>query len=152
MFDFDDVELDLLVDINLKAPLVIAQEAMIAMRDRKIAGRIVFIGSAAGQTGGALVGPHYVAAKAGSHALVKSLAKAGAAYGIRVNGVAPGFVDTDGLGRMLEVHDIDPGQQVTLGRPGTSEEIAQCVSFLLSDAASYVDGALLDVNGGLFMR
>lgn len=152
LFDLDDTDIDFVVDVNLKAPLVVAQEAMTAMRDRRIRGRVVIIGSAAGQTGGALVGPHYVAAKAGTHALVKSLAKAGAPYGIRVNGIAPGFVDTDGLDLMKAAHGIDPDSQIPIGRVGSPEEIARCVSFLLSDGASYVDGALLDVNGGLVMR
>lgn len=152
LFDLDDAEIDFVIDVNLKAPLVVAQEVMIAMRKRAIRGRVVVIGSAAAQTGGALVGPHYVAAKAGTHALVKSLAKAGAPYGIQVNGIAPGFVETDGLEKMKAAHGIDPASLVPIGRAAAPAEIARCVSFLLSDAASYVNGALLDVNGGLAMR
>lgn len=152
IFDLDDADIDFVIDVNLKAPIAVAQEAMSAMRERGISGVVVIIGSAAAQTGGALVGPHYVAAKAGTHALVKSLAKAGAPYGIRVNGVAPGFVATDGLERMKDAHAIDPDALVPIGRVAAPEEIARCVSFLMSEAASYIDGALLDVNGGLVMR
>jgi len=157
IFDLEDAELDHVVDTNLKAPIVVAQEFM---RARRAAGGdgggIVIIGSAAGQTGGALVGPHYVASKAGTHALVKSLALAGAGLGLRVNGVAPGFIETAGLYRMRAADptaDPSAGEaRVPIGRVGYPDEIAACVEFLLSDAASYVNGALLDANGGLVMR
>ena len=69
-----------------------------------------------------------------------------------MNGIAPGFVETDGLEKMKAVHGIDPASLVPIGRAAAPAEIARCVSFLLSDAASYVNGALLDVNGGLVMR
>jgi len=156
IFDLEDVELDHVVDTNLKAPIVVAQEFMRARRAAGGDGGIVIIGSAAGQTGGALVGPHYVASKAGTHALVKSLALAGALLGLRVNGVAPGFIETAGLDRMRAADPTaDPSAaeaRVPIGRVGRPDEIAACVEFLLSNAASYVNGALLDANGGLVMR
>jgi 3-oxoacyl-[acyl-carrier protein] reductase len=152
VFDMDEADIDRVIDTNLKAPLLVGREVMRAMRESGRGGAIVIIGSAAGHTGGALVGPHYAASKAGTHAMVKSLAKAGAPFGIRVNGIAPGFVDTDGLDRMIEAHGIEPAKAVPLGRVGRPEEIARCASFLLGDSASYVTGAMLDVNGGLVMR
>jgi 3-oxoacyl-[acyl-carrier protein] reductase len=152
VFQMDDADIDRVIDTNLKAPLLVGREVMRVMRESGRGGAIVIIGSAAGQTGGALVGPHYAASKAGTHAMVKSLAKAGAPFGVRVNGIAPGFVDTDGLGQMIKAHGIDPAKAVPLGRVGCPEEIARCASFLLGDRASYVTGAILDVNGGLVMR
>ncbi len=152
LFDITDDDINLVIDVNLKAPLVLAQETMKAMRDSNVRGNVIIIGSAAGQTGGALVGPHYVAAKGGTHALIKSLAKAGAPLGIRVNGVAPGFVGTGGLDKMKERNGVTLEELVPIGRIGKVDEIARCVSFLASEAASYIDGALIDVNGGIFMR
>lgn len=152
VFDVEDNEIDYVIDTNLKAPIVLSREAMRLMRAAR-GGNIVIVGSTAAQTGGALVGPHYATSKAGTHTLVKSLARSGAPCGIRVNGVAPGFVDTDGLDRMVAARGpVDAKRLVPLGRVGSPAEVAACVAFLLSDAASYVDGAMLDVNGGLFMR
>ena len=152
IFDLDDAELDSVVDTNLKAPIIVASEFMRSRRASGNGGAIVIIGSAAGQTGGALVGPHYAASKAGTHALVKSLANAGAPFGIRVNGVAPGFIDTAGLDRMKKAGTGDVELRVPPGRVGRPEEVAACVLFLISGASSYVNGALLDANGGLLMR
>ena len=152
IFNLDNAELDTVVDTNLKAPIIVASEFMRSGRAAGNGGAIVIIGSAAGQTGGALVGPHYAASKAGTHALVKSLANAGAPFGIRVNGVAPGFVDTTGLDRMKKAGTGDIETRVPLGRVRRPKEIAACVSFLISNASSYVNSALLDANGGLLMR
>ena len=114
IFNLDDAELDAVVDTNLKAPIIVASEFMRSCRATGSGGAIVIIGSAAGQTGGALVGPHYAVSKAGTHALVKSLANAGASFGIRVNGVAPGFVDTAGLDRMKKAGNGDIDSRVPL--------------------------------------
>ena len=93
IFDLDDAELDAVIDTNLKAPIIVASEFMRSRRASGNGGAIVIIGSAAGQTGGALVDA-LRRFQGWQHALVKSLANAGAPFGIRVNGVAPGFVDT----------------------------------------------------------
>ena len=141
---------DRVLDVNLKGTLLPSLAALKVMKLRR-QGRIVNIGSLAGEVGGVVAGANYAAAKAGVICLTKSLAKHGAAFGVLVNCVNPGVIDTampasfppDSLAAMIEATPLK-----RLGRP---EEVAGVVVFLASDAASFITGASIDVNGGLYM-
>ena len=109
-------------------------------------GHIVLVGSLAGRMGGLIAGPHYVASKGAVHALVKWLARQAAPHGVLVNGIAPASVATP----MMEGQPVDL-ERIPLGRMAEPEEIAAPIAFLCSAAASYICGAMLDVNGGVYM-
>jgi 3-oxoacyl-[acyl-carrier protein] reductase len=115
-------------------------------------GRIVNISSLAARTGGSgIAASHYATAKAGILGMTKSLAAELGPYGITVNAVAPGRIDTP------MIRDVSPevnarlAQQTPLRRLGTAEDIAGTVMFLISEAASFITGATIDVNGGRAM-
>jgi 3-oxoacyl-[acyl-carrier protein] reductase len=116
-------------------------------------GRIVTISSAAGQTGGLRGGADYVASKAAVLALTKLAAREAAPSGMTVNSIAPGPVETP-LYRSVNPPSTDAAMTagVPLGRLGTPEEIAAAVSFLVSEAAGYITGSVIDVNGGSRMQ
>jgi 3-oxoacyl-[acyl-carrier protein] reductase len=140
--DFDDV-----MRVHLKSAYLILRRALRPMIARR-AGRVIAISSASailgrpGQT-------HYAAAKAGLHGLVRSLAREVARYGITVNAVAPGLVETEGtqsLGARVR-EELLAG--VPLARAGRPEEVAHAVRWLASDAAAYITGQVISVDGGL---
>jgi 3-oxoacyl-[acyl-carrier protein] reductase len=88
--------------------------------------------------------------KGGQNAFVKALAKELAPSGIRVNAVAPGAIDTDML-RIFSKEDLQAiADDIPVGRLGKADEVAQTVSFLISDAASYITGQVISVNGGWY--
>ena len=132
------------IAINLTGPFLAVRHAIPAMQ-LSGGGVVILFGSIAGKTGGLKNGPAYAAAKAGVHGLVKWSAKAFASSGIRVNGIAPGPVDTP----FTQGQSFDPAS-VPLGRLGTPEEFAESVVYLVSDAASWITGQIVNINGGLF--
>lgn len=142
--DWDDA-FDRVMATNVKGVLNFARAYMPLMSDRK-SGRMVVIGSASGRMGGMQAGPHYVASKGAVHALVRWLALKGAVDGVVVNGIAPGSADTD----LLKGQDFTAAR-VPLGRLARPDEIAWPIAFLCSPAASFMCGAVLDVNGGLIV-
>jgi NAD(P)-dependent dehydrogenase (short-subunit alcohol dehydrogenase family) len=134
------------IDVNLYGGMLCAREAarrMSTARGGK-GGAIVLISSIAAVTSGAGEYIFYAAAKAGIDALVLGLARETAKEGVRVNAVRPGPTDTDihEPGRLARVTPMLP-----MGRPGQPDEIAEPVLFLLSNAASYISGAVLNVSG-----
>jgi 3-oxoacyl-[acyl-carrier protein] reductase len=93
----------------------------------------------------------YAATKAGLIGLTKSVAKELASRNIRVNAVAPGFIDTDMTSAIPEATRTKMFEAIPLGRLGTADEVADCVAWLASDRASYVTGEVIRVNGGMYM-
>jgi 3-oxoacyl-[acyl-carrier protein] reductase len=144
---WDDVQ-----TLNLKSAVFCAQAVVGSMVARR-RGSIINIVSIAGHTGGGPGAGAYAAAKAGLTAFTKSLAKELAPQGVRVNAVAPGVIATPFHDRFStpEMLSAFVGT-IPLGRLGTSEECAGVVAFLASDAASYIVGETIDVNGGQLMR
>jgi 3-oxoacyl-[acyl-carrier protein] reductase len=92
---------------------------------------------------------NYAAAKAGVIGFTKSLAKEVAPHNIRVNAVAPGFVDTDMTAALSETYREKAMKMIPLGRFGTSDEVAQAVIFLVSEASRYITGQVIQIDGGL---
>ncbi|MGH2755708.1 MAG: 3-oxoacyl-ACP reductase family protein [Actinomycetota bacterium] len=143
----DDDAFRSVVDIDLFGPFACSRRALRSMLVRR-AGTIVNISSVAGLTGS----PgqcNYAAAKAGLIALTRSLAREVGGHGINVNAIAPGLVSTD-LTSSLSRGRFDALVDATAnGRPGTPEEVADAVAYLCSDAASYVNGTVLVIDGGM---
>jgi 3-oxoacyl-[acyl-carrier protein] reductase len=114
-------------------------------------GRIVNVSSQAARSGGQVAGSHYTAAKTGILGLTKSLAGELGKYGITVNAVTPGRIDTAIIRDVPPEVNAEIARRTPLGRLGTGEDIAGTILFLLSDDASFITGATIDVNGGLGM-
>jgi 3-oxoacyl-[acyl-carrier protein] reductase len=140
---------DLVLKINLYGAFLCSQHALPSMM-RNRWGRIINIASVVGQAG-APGQANYAASKAGLIGLTKALAQEMGSRGITVNAVAPGYIDTD----MTKVLPEEVKQKILstipLGRMGTVEDIAAAVKFLASEAAGYITGHVLAVNGGMYM-
>lgn len=137
------------LDTNLGSCYNMSRCVIDSMRQRGF-GRIVNVGSVNGQAGqyGQV---NYAAAKSGIHGFTKALAQEGAAKGITVNAIAPGYVDTDMVRAVPEqvLEKIIAG--IPVGRLGRAQDIARSVSFLVADDADFITGATLSVNGGQHM-
>ena len=144
-----EADWDLVLSINLKGAFLCSQQAVKQMMKQK-SGSIVNIASIVGLMGNAGQA-NYSASKAGLIGLTKTTAREVASRGIRVNAIAPGFIDT----AMTQVLDEKVRErlieQIPLARLGLPEDIANCISFLVSDRASYITGQVLSVNGGMLM-
>jgi 3-oxoacyl-[acyl-carrier protein] reductase len=141
-------EWDMVVDSNLKGSFLCAKYAVPLLRKRG-GGRIINFSSNAGRTVSPLLGCSYTAAKAGVIGLSRHLAKEFAPENILVNTVAPGPAEGDRLADLLdEGGRAALAGQIPLGRLATAGDIAGVVLFLASDAARFMTGAILDVNGG----
>jgi NAD(P)-dependent dehydrogenase (short-subunit alcohol dehydrogenase family) len=141
---------DRLIAVNLKGPFLVCKAAVRYMKAQD-SGRIINISSIAGKIGGLMVGLHYTASKGGVLALTKGLARELAPHNITVNSVCPSMVDTE-MGAIFDkVEKEDYLKSVPLRRLATSKDIASAVVYLASDAASYVTGEVIDVNGGTVM-
>jgi len=117
---------------------------------RAKAGAIVNVTSVVGEMGNAGQAA-YAAAKAGQIGLTKSVARELASRNIRVNAVAPGYIDTDMTAGLPEAGKAKMLEMIPLARLGAAEDVANAVAFLASDQASYVTGVVLRVNGGMYM-
>ncbi len=135
------------LDVNLTGGYIMSKCAIPLMLKQKY-GRIVFITSPMGHLGFAGQS-NYAASKAGQIGLMKSLSKEVAKRKITVNCVSPGFIDTDFIGDLPEAQMKEYKKMVPAGRLGTPAEVAEAVLFLLSDRAAYVNGAVLEITGGL---
>ncbi|MEO8520831.1 MAG: SDR family oxidoreductase, partial [Acidobacteriota bacterium] len=144
--------LDEIFALNLKSAVLAAQAAAGPMVARR-RGAIVNIVSIAGHTGGGPGAGAYASAKAALTAYTKSLAKELAPHGVRVNAVSPGVIDTP----FHEVFSTPEMMKnfvaaIPMGRVGTAAECAAVIAFLVSDAASYIAGETIEVNGGQLTR
>ena len=146
--DTSETEWDAILRSNLTSAFLVSKAVLPAMK-RQRAGRIVNLASVVARGGAVRVPAHYAAAKAGVIALTRMLALEVAELGITVNAVAPGTTGTD---RVLAARTPEETARVAaaipLGRLGRPAEIADAILFLASDAAAFVTGAVLDVNGG----
>lgn len=142
-----DEQWDQTFAVNLKGPFMVGQEFL---KHGPTGGAVVNISSIGGQTGGNKA-PDYAASKAGLISLTRSLARLGAAQGMRVNAVSPGWIVTDIFNEDQLVHlQKEATQVIPLGRMGKPEEVASAVLYLLSEEASFITGHCLNVNGGLY--
>ncbi len=134
---------------NLGGCFNMAKAAFAGMKDRKW-GRIINIGSINGQAGqyGQV---NYAAAKSGIHGFTKALAQEGARYGITVNAIAPGYIDTDMVAAVPENVLEKIVAKIPVGRLGQASEIARGVSFLASEDGAFITGSTLSINGGQHM-
>jgi acetoacetyl-CoA reductase len=135
--------------INLGGCFNMAKSCFPGMKDRGW-GRIVNIGSINGQAGqyGQV---NYAAAKSGIHGFTKALAQEGARFGITVNAIAPGYIDTDMVAAVPENVLEKIVARIPVGRLGHAEEIARGVAFLCSEDAGFVTGSTISINGGQHM-
>ncbi|WP_299361196.1 SDR family NAD(P)-dependent oxidoreductase [uncultured Paracoccus sp.] len=133
-------------DVNVLGVINLMRPALTRMT-KSGGGRAVILASVAGRMGGLKAAPHYVAAKGGVIAMTKWMARKAAPYGVTVNAVAPGATATS----MTAGQEFD-NTGIPLRRVAHPREIAWPVAFLLSDAASYICGTTLDVNGGVYMN
>jgi 3-oxoacyl-[acyl-carrier protein] reductase len=150
LWELEQDEWDDVLAVNLRGVLFGCQLAGAAMRGRGW-GRIVNLASVAGQQPGAM-GAHYAASKAGIVILTKMFAAELAADGVTVNAVAPAAVRTPVFDSLSEERLEALRTRIPVGRFGEPAEVGELVAFLCSDAAGYITGATLDVNGGLLMR
>jgi 3-oxoacyl-[acyl-carrier protein] reductase len=144
-----DAEFDDVIDTNLKAVFRLSRAVMRGMMKARW-GRIINITSVVGASGNPGQA-NYAAAKAGVVGMTKSLAAELGSRNITVNCVAPGFIDTDMTRALSEEQRKALLEHVPLGRLGAPEDIAAAVAYLASPQAGYVTGAVLHVNGGMYM-
>ncbi len=149
--DILEEEWDRVIKVNLKGTFLCAQACLRPMKKAGW-GRIVNFSSTAGKNVSTVGGAHYTASKAGVLGFTRHLAKEVASYGITVNAVCPGLIDTEMVRATIDddrakaYADSFPVQR--LGQPS---EVADLVSFLVSNAAAYITGAAIDINGGDLM-
>ena len=149
MISMKRADWDLVLAINLTGPFLLTQALLRPMIKNRW-GRIINMASVVGRAGQAGQ-VNYAASKAGLIGLTKSLAREVASRGITVNAVAPGYIETPMTAVLDEKVSAAMLAGIPIGRRGTDLDIAQVVKFLASDAASYITGHVVDVNGGMFM-
>ena len=142
---------DEVIDLNLKSVFLCCQAVAASMMERRT-GTIINVSSIAGRNGGALGSLHYSAAKGGLITFTKGLAKEMAPFGVRVNGVSPGVIDTPfheqfSSPEMMKAYT----GMIPLGRVGSSAEVGSVICFLAGNGASYIAGETVEINGGMWM-
>ncbi|HYJ86346.1 MAG TPA: 3-oxoacyl-ACP reductase family protein [Pyrinomonadaceae bacterium] len=151
LLDLTEERWDYVMDLNLKSAFLCAQAVAPSMMERK-SGAIINVSSIAGRNGGALGSIHYSTAKGGLITFTKGLAKEMAGYGVRVNAVSPGVVDT-AFHETFSTPEMMQGYvaAIPLGRVGRPDEVARVIAFLASDASKFVAGETIEINGGMLM-
>jgi 3-oxoacyl-[acyl-carrier protein] reductase len=142
--DWDDI-----LTTNLTGAFLLTQAILAPMLKNRW-GRIIHISSVVGRTGQAGQ-VNYAASKAGLIGMTRAMAREVASRGITVNAVAPGYIETPMTAALNAEQRAAMMGAIPLGRAGTDRDVAQAVAFLASDAAAYITGHVLDVNGGMFM-
>ncbi|MEP7273177.1 MAG: 3-oxoacyl-ACP reductase family protein [Acidobacteriota bacterium] len=142
---------DEVIDLNLKTAFLCSRAVAASMMERKT-GAIINVSSIAGRNGGALGSLHYSAAKGGLITFTKGLAKELAPFGVRVNAVSPGVIDTPfheqfSSPEMMKAY----AGMIPLGRVGTPAEVGEVICFLASSSASYLAGETIEINGGMLV-
>lgn len=148
--DITEEEWDRIMGVNLKSMFFMSQQVLPYMKSQK-SGRIINISSLAGRMGGYANGLAYSASKAGVIGLTMALARRIAEFDITVNAVAPGTVEGEMIKQISAKEREILKQTIPVKRLGKPENIADVVAFLASDASSFMTGAVIDVNGGIFM-
>jgi 3-oxoacyl-[acyl-carrier protein] reductase len=151
ILELTEARWDEVIDLNLKSAFLCAKAVAGSMMERKT-GAIINVSSIAGRNGGALGSIHYSTAKGGVITFTKGLAKELAPFGVRVNAISPGVIDTPYHEQFSspEMMKTYVGM-IPLGRVGTPAEVGNVICFLASDAASYLAGETIEINGGMFM-
>lgn len=145
----DPAQWDAVLRVNLDSAFNLCRHAIDGMQQRGF-GRVINISSVSGQTGN-FGQSNYAAAKAGLHGFTMSLAREVASKGITVNSVSPGYIETPMTRAMPDAVRERTIASVPVGRIGQPADIARTVAFLADDAAGYITGANIPVNGGLLM-
>jgi len=140
---------DAVISTNLKSVYKLSQAVLRGMMKNR-SGRIINISSVVGHMGNAGQ-TNYAAAKAGINGFTKSLAQEVGSRGITVNAIAPGFIDTDMTRALDDTQRESLLKHIPLAKLGQPQDIAQAVCFLASDAANYITGETIHVNGGMLM-
>lgn len=149
--DMEEDEWDLVIDVNMKGTYLFSRAVLPYMKEAGW-GRIVNFASTAGKAVSTLGGPHYTAAKAGILGLTRATAKEVAPFGITVNAVCPGLVNTEMVQQNVSPERLEAFlQSFPITRICEPWEVAELVAFLASDRAAYITGASLDINGGDLM-
>lgn len=151
VLEFTEDLWDRVLMLNLTSVFFLSQAVLAGMAERK-SGVIVNVSSIAALTGGGAGAVAYATAKGALNTMTKSLAKEFAPLGIRVNGVSPGTIDTNFHRTFSTEQMLNAVRAATpMGRLGTSEEVADAIVFLASDEARFIQGQMLEVNGGFLM-
>lgn len=149
--DIPEEEWDLMMDVNLKGVFNCTKAVLPIMKAQR-SGKIVNVSSSAGRCTSTFGGAHYTTAKAAVLGLTRHTAREVAPFGINVNATAPGSMDTDMVRELATSEHIAKEEAANpLGRLGTTEDEANLVAFLVSEEASYITGATVDLNGGDLM-
>ena len=151
LWEISAQEWDDVMAVNLRGTFFGCRIAGRHMRERGY-GRIINLASLAGQQASSATGAHYAASKAGILALTRTFAAELASCGVTVNAIAPAAIDTPVLQALPEDRRSALAQSIPLGRFGHPDEVAGAALYLASDAAGFITGATLDVNGGRLMR
>ena len=149
--DLDAAEFRAALEVNMVAPFLLTRAALPTMKAQRY-GRVINVSSSAGRMVSTLGGAHYTASKAGLLGLTRASARELGPFGITVNAICPGMIDTE-LTR--EHASPDLLERLAAGYPvprlGTAQEVADLIAFVASDAAGYITGASFDINGGDLM-
>ena len=139
------------MEVNLTAPFLLTRAALPAMKGQHY-GRVINISSTAGRMVSTLGGAHYTASKAGLLGLTRAAAKELGRYGITVNAVCPGMIDTELTRESASAEELERmARAYPIPRLGTASEVADVICFAASEAAGYITGAVFDINGGDLM-